>query len=153
MRNLAQPFGVSMEERVHHDGAAGICQQLAAQANQPPARDAKLNPHPPVAVVMHICDFAPARAQLLHHHTHEFFRYINREMFHRFHQLAVNPLGDDLGFANHQFVTFTPHHLDQDGKLQLSASQHLERIRAAHVLHAQGNVGQQLFRQSLAQVA
>ena len=57
------------------------------------------------------------------------------------------------GLPDHQFEAFAAHHLDQDGKLQLPSSQHLERIGAAGVLNAQGNVGQQFFRQPIAQIA
>ena len=62
-------------------------------------------------------------------------------------------LGDDLRLADHEFVTFAPHHLDQNGKLQFAAAQHLERIGGAGVFDAQRNVGQQLFFQALAQIA
>ena len=75
--------------------------------------------------------------ELLHHHADEFFGNVDRELFDRLHQLAVDALGDDLRLAHHQFVAFATHHLDQDGELQFAAAQHLERIRRAGVFHAQ----------------
>ena len=52
----------------------------------------------------------------------KFFRHVDGEMLDRFHQLAVDALGDDLGLADHEFVAFAAHHLDQDGKLQFAAA-------------------------------
>ncbi len=126
MRNLALPFGVAIEQRIHHDRAACVRKQLAAQPDQAAAGYAEFNPHAPIAVIVHIGDFALARAQLLHHNADELFRNVHRQMFHRLHQLAVDPLGHDFRLADHQLVTFAPHHLDQDGKLQFSASQNFE---------------------------
>ena len=74
-------------------------------------------------------------------------------MLHRFHQLAIDALGDDLRLAHHQFVALAAHHLDGDRKLKLAAPEHLERVGRAHLFHAQRNVGKQLLRQALAQIA
>ncbi len=75
------------------------------------------------------------------------------EMLDRLHELAIDALGDDLGLANHQFVTFAAHHLDKDGELQLSASQHFEGIGSARIFDAQRDVGQQFFFEALAKIA
>src|ERR1019366_2897617 len=97
--------------------------------------------------------FAFARADMLHDHADEFLGDIDSEVFDRLHQFAADVLGDDLGLADHQFITFTAHHLDQDGKLQLAAAQNLERIHAPGFFHAQRDVGEQLFVEALTQVA
>src|SRR5208282_2856172 len=88
-------------------------------------------------------------------HADEFLGDIDGEVLDRFHQFAsfFVVLGDDLRFADHQFVTFAAHHLDQDGKLQLAAAQNLERVGAPRLFHAQRDVGEQLFFQALTQVA
>ena len=83
----------------------------------------------------------------------KFFGDVDGEMLDRFHQLAVYSLGDDLGLADHQFVAFTAHHFNQDGKLQFSAAQDFERVGRAGVLDAQRDVGEQLLLEALAQVA
>ena len=77
MRNLALPFHVSVEQRIHHDGAARIGEQLATQADQSTARHAKFDSHPAIAMIMHVDDLALARAQLLHNYTDELFRHVN----------------------------------------------------------------------------
>src|SRR5229473_3768476 len=117
MRNFPLPFGITIEQGIHHNRSPRISKQLAAQADQPSAGHAKFNAYSPIAVVVHVYHLALARAQLFHHNSHKAFRHIYSEMLDGLHQLAVNPFGDDLRFAHHQFVTFTPHHLDQDGKL------------------------------------
>jgi hypothetical protein len=67
-------------------------------------------------------------------------------------QLAVDGARQDLRLAHHQLIVFAPHHLDQDGQLQLAAPHHLERI-VAQFLHPDGNVGQQFLVEPLAQIA
>ena len=93
-------------------------------------------------MIVHVCHFTFTRAELLHHDSDEFLGNVDSEMLHRFHQLAVDALGDDLRLANHQFVAFAAHHLDQNGELQLSPAQHFERIRRPGVFHSQGDVCQ-----------
>ena len=107
------------------------------KSDQAAAGHAELDAHAPVAMIVHVGDFALARAELLHDDADEFFWHIDREMLHRFHQLAIDALGDDLRLADHEFVTFAAHHLDEDGKLQFAAAQHFERIGCAGIFHAQ----------------
>src|SRR5581483_2386386 len=127
--------------------------QLAAQADEAAAGNPKFDAYSPVSVIMHIYNFALALAQLLHDHANEFFRNIDSKPFDRLHQLAVDSLGDDLRLADHQFIAFTAHHFNKDRKLQFAAPHNLERIGAVGVLHPQGNIGQKLLIQALAQVA
>ena len=54
-------------------------------------------------------------------------------------------MSDDLGLADHQLVSFAPHHLDQDGELQFAAAHDLEGIRGAGLFDSERNVGQQFF--------
>ena len=62
-------------------------------------------------------------------------------------------LGQDLRLADHQFVAFAAHHLDQDGELQFAAAHHLEGVGAARFLHADRDVGEQFLVQPVAQIA
>ena len=91
----------------------------------------KLDAHAPVTVIVHVGDFALARPQLLHHNSDEFFRNVDGQVLHGFHELAVDALGDNLRLADHQLETFAAHHFNEDRKLQFAAAQHLEGIRAA----------------------
>ena len=43
--HVALPVRVAVEQRVHHDGAAGQLQRLAAQADQAPRGNGKIQPH------------------------------------------------------------------------------------------------------------
>jgi hypothetical protein len=79
-------------------------------------------------------------------------RDIGRQVLHRLHQLPVNSLGDDLRLRHRQLITFAPHHLDQDGKLQFAAAEHFEIIRSRTFFHFQRYVRQQLFFQPLPQI-
>src|SRR6266481_6348771 len=113
MRNLSLPLDVSVKQRIHDYSAASVGEQRAAQSDQSAAGHAELDAHAPVAVIVHVGDFALARANMFHHHADKFFGDIDGEVFDRLHQFAVDALGDDLGFADHQLVTFAAHHLDQ----------------------------------------
>src|SRR5580692_7892358 len=152
VRNLALPFGVAVEQRVHDDGSAGVGEQLAAQADQAAAGHPEFDAHAAVAVIVHVGGFAFARSQLFHYDADEFLGDVYRQVLDRLHQLAIDALGYDLRFAHHQLEAFATHHLDQDGELQLAAAHHLERIRGAGVFHAHRDVGEQLLGQPLFQV-
>ena len=68
-------------------------------------------------------------------------------------QLAIDVSGDDLGAADHELEAFAAHHFDQDGELQFAAAENLEAVRASGLFDANGDVGEQFFFQTLAQVA
>src|SRR5208282_558140 len=155
MRDFTLPLDVSGKKRIHHDGAARVGEERAAQSDQAAAGHAEFHAHSTVAVIVHVGDFALARADMLHDHADEFFGDIDGEVLDWLHQFAsfFVVLGDDLGLADHQFVTFAAHHLDENRKLQFAAAENLERIGAASLFHAQGDVGEQLFIEALAQVA
>src|ERR1700685_4351442 len=137
MWNFSLPFHISIEERIHDDRPTRVSEQLAAQPNQTTAGHAKLNSHSPVAVVVHVDDLALARSQLLHHHAHKCFGNIHREMLYRFHQLAIDVLGDNLRLAHHELVALATHHFNGDRKLKFAAPEYFERVGRAHLLHAQ----------------
>ena len=86
-------------------------------------------------------------------HADEVLRDVDGEVLDRLHELAVDDAGDDLRPADHQLVAFAAHHLDEDGELQFAAAQHLEAVRRAGLLDADGDVGQQLLVEALAQIA
>ena len=77
-------------------------------------------------MVVHLLHFGFAHPHFFHDHAHELFRQINRQQLHWLHELAVSGLGDDLRLADHKFVAFAAHHLNQDGELQFAAAHDLE---------------------------
>src|SRR5271155_530128 len=128
MRNFALPLDVSIKKRIHDDGATRVGKQSAAQSNEPAAGHAEFDAHAPVAVIVHVGDFAFARANVLHDHADKFFGDIDAEVFNGLHQFAVFfiALGDNLRLADHELVALATHHLDQNGELQLAAPKNLE---------------------------
>src|SRR5271157_3931191 len=121
MWNLALPLGVTVKERVHHDGPSRIREQFTAQTNQAPAGDDKLHAHPAITVVVHLLHLRLARTQLLDYHADERLGHVNGEPFNWLHQLAVHFFGHDFWLAHRQLETFAAHHLNENGKLQLAA--------------------------------
>ena len=65
-------------------------------------------------MIVHLGHLAFARTELLNHYADEFFWNVGGQMLDRLHQLAVDAFGYDLRFPNHQLVTFTAHHFNQD---------------------------------------
>src|SRR5450755_3306152 len=110
MGNVSLPLDVSIKKRIHDDGAARVGKQSTAQPNQSAAGDAELDAHAAIAVIVHVGDFALARADVLHHDANKFFGDIDGQVLDRLHQFAVNAFGDNLGLAHHQLVTFAAHH-------------------------------------------
>src|ERR1039458_314683 len=152
MGNDAEPLGVAVEQRVHHDGAAGFGQHFAAQADEAAAGHAELDAHAAVAVIVHLAHLGLARAELFDHHADVLLRDIDGEQFDGLHELAVDGAGDDLRLADGEFETFAAHHFDEDGKLQFAAAHHGESVRR-NLIDADGDVGQQLLVQALGEVA
>src|SRR5450432_792426 len=137
MRDFALPFRVSIEQGIHHDGAAGVGEQLAAQANQSAASDAEFYAYTAVSMIVHVDDLSFAGAELFHDHANKFFGNIDGEFFHRLHQFAADTFGDDFRLADHQFETFAAHHLNKNGELQFAAAHDGESVRGAGVFNAQ----------------
>ncbi len=74
-------------------------------------------------------------------------------VFQRLMQLTVDLFGQNLRLADLQFITFAAHHLDEDGELQFAAAHDFKRIGATGFFDANGDVGQQLFIETVAQIA
>ena len=54
--------------------------------------------------------------------------------------LAVDDLGDDLGFSDRELEALPAHGLDQDGELQFTATLDLPRVGSLGREHAQRDV-------------
>ena len=173
MRNRSLVRHVAVKDRIHYDGAAGIGQHFAAQANDAAAGHAKLHAHAAGAVIVHLGHLALARSQLfdelvghLHRvlhvnkkhplfddHTGVRIGHVDGQTLHWLHHHAVDTLGNDLRPTNHQLKTFAAHHLNQNGQLQFAAAQHLEAIRGFCFFNEDADIGQQLLLQPLTQIA
>ncbi len=67
--------------------------------------------------------------------------------------LVVDHPRDHVGFADGELVTFPPHHLDEDGQLELAASRDFEGLGGSGVFHPDGDVAQGLFVEALLDLA
>src|SRR6201996_9368305 len=104
-------------------------------------------------MIVHLGHLALTRPKSLDDGANERFRNGDGEMLDRLHHFSGDGAGDNLRSANHQFESFTAHHLDQDGELQFATAQNLEAIGAARVLDTDGNIRQQFFVQAFTKVA
>src|SRR5262249_27987798 len=66
---------------------------------------------------------------------------------------AVFVANDDFGLADHELEAFAAHGFDEDGELEFAAAEHAERLGRVGGFHANGDVGEQLFLQAVAEVA
>src|SRR6185437_1909467 len=128
-------------------------EHLGAKADKAAGGHAELHAHAAGAVVRHLHHLALARAEALDDGADEVLRDIDGEVLDGLHGFAVDDAGDDLRPADHELVTFAAHHLDDDGELQLAAAEDFETVGGASVFDADGDVGEQLFVETLAQVA
>src|ERR1700750_292191 len=135
MRNFALPLGVSVEKRVHDDGAARVGKHFAAQADESAAGNLEFHTNAPVAMVVHLLHLGLAHAELFHDHTDELFGDVDGEVLNWLHQLAIDSLGDDLGLSYGELVTFAAHHLYKDGKLEFASAKDFEGVRGVPFLH------------------
>ena len=77
-------------------------------------------------MAQHLRVDALAPADLFHQHADELLRAVEDKLLHRLFDFAIHLAGDDGGFSHGQFVTFTPHRLNQNGQLQFAAAEHFE---------------------------
>ena len=71
---------------------------------------------------------------------------------HWFHDFAVHALGDDFRLSHHQLIAFPAHHFQQDGELQFSPPITLKVSGLSVSSTLDGDVGQQLLFEALAQI-
>src|SRR6202790_5695315 len=114
MRNFALPLDVSVKQSIHHDSSASVGKQSASQPDESAAWHAEFDAHLPVAMIVTVCDFAFARANMLHDYANKLFGNIGSEVFVLLQQFAVDSFGDDLGLPAHEVVALAAHHLDQN---------------------------------------
>ncbi len=138
-----------MDER----GAARVCKQLAAQTDQPARWDFEIQAHATGIVIAHFEHFAAAAADGFQDDADEIFRDVDDQALERFELAAVFCAHDDFGLADHQFKTFAAHGFDQNRELQLAAAENTERFRRIGVFDADGDVGEQLFLQAVAEIS
>src|SRR5689334_18464305 len=108
-----------MEQR----GAARVREELTAQSNQAARGDFELHAHAARTVIHHLGEFAAPAAESFHHHADERFRTIHDKAFDGFETATVFRAHHDLRLADHQLVAFAAHRFNQNGELQLAATE------------------------------
>ena len=134
-------------------GAARHGEEFALEADQAASRDAVLEAHAPLAVRLHVLQFATAATELFHDAALVIFLDVDGEHFVRLALHAVDFLVHHARAAHRQLETFTAHVLEQDRQVQFAATGNLEHVRVAGVGHTQGDVLEQFLFQALADLA
>ena len=138
-----------LEDVVHDPGAAGLGQELGAEADQPAGRHEVLHPRPAGAVVDHLLHPPLAQREELGDDADVLLGNVDRDALHGLVALAVDLLGQHLGLADGQLEALAAHDLDEDGQLQLAAALHLPGVRARGREDAQRDVADELLVEPL----
>ena len=137
---------------VHNAVTFSISKELVTEANQATSRNLEF--HTQIAGHFgHVLQLSLTQAQAFHYSTHEVLRYVDGQCFHRLHQLAVFiAVHNNLRFTNLQLKAFTTHGFNQNRQMQLATTSNLISIRAVGFFNTHGNVGFNLFEQTVTQV-
>ena len=126
-------------------GAAGVGEELGAEADQATGGDQELHAHPAGAVVGHLLHAALAGGQQLGDRAEVLLGRVDGQALHGLVDLAVDLLGDHLRLADGQLEALAAHLLDQDRQGQLATALHLPGVGALGGQHAQRDVADQLL--------
>ncbi len=150
---LARPALPALEDVVHDPGAAGLGEELGAEADQAARRHQVFHPHPAGVVVGHLLQAALATRQQLRDRADVLLGGVDREPLDRLVQLAVDLLRQHAGLPSGQLEALAAHQLEQDDQLQLAAALHLPGIGALGVVDADRDVADQLGVEAVADLA
>jgi hypothetical protein len=116
------PRLVALGDGCRDAGAAGVREELGAEADQATGGNDELHAAPAGAVVGHVGHAALAGCHELRDGAEVFFRHVDGHVLHRLVDLAVDGLGDNLRLADGQLEAFTAHLLDEDGQRELATA-------------------------------
>jgi len=94
-----------------------------------------------------------AAAEGFHDDADEILGNVNDKTLNGLQFLAIFGAHNDFRLANHEFETLAAHGFDKDGKLQFAAAENAEGLRRIGVLDANGDVGQELLGEAVAEIA
>ena len=151
--NFATVGAVLVKEVAHHPDATSSINKIGFKANQPAHRnkrfDADLLP-----VMMDVNNLSFAAREVLHDRAHRIFWNFAKKLLDWFEEIALFvSVENNFGTRNENFVALPPHLFDQDGDLHFTTSTHFKDVRRVGVGYAEGDVGTNLFQQTLADVA
>src|SRR6476469_746149 len=119
--DLAGPREVALGDVVGDAGAAGLGEEVGAEADEAAGRDDELHPDPAGAVVGHALHAALADGEQLGDRAEVLLRGVDREALERLVDLAVDLAGDDLRLADGELEALAAHLLAEDRQRQLAA--------------------------------
>ena len=129
---------------VDEPGTGGAGEKFRAETDESAGRDSVIQPHPAAAVGAHVVESAAPRAQELHDLSLVTLLDIDSELLEGLAELTVNLLENHPWAGDGELVAFAAHVLDENREMQLAPSGDQKAIRIARVLHAQGDVVNQL---------
>ena len=149
----ASPDVVAVKDLVDDALAVGIGQELVAVAEQAAAGHPELQTHTVRAQGLHLLQDGLALAQTGHDGTLILGGHVDDDMLHGLVGLAVDHLGQNVRGRDLQLIAFTAHGLDEDGQMHLATAHDTEGIGGGGILHLQSDVLQQLFLQTVTDLA
>ena len=150
---LPGPGLPAVEDVVEDAGAAGLGEELGAEADQAAGRDQVLHPHPAGRVVDHLLQPPLAQGQQLGDDADVLLGDVDRQPLDRLVHLAVDLAGEDPGLAGGQLEALAAHQLQQHDELQLAAALDLPGVRSLGVEDADRDVADQLGVEAVADLA
>src|SRR5208337_1186650 len=149
---MAVPWLIPVEEMVQESRPFRVCEELGAEPNESPGGYPEFEPHPAVAVILHLLHSSFSHAHLLCNDADKFFRHIDNQQFHGFVQDAIDRFGYGLWHRYGKLIALTPHHFNKNGKLQFTASHDLEGIGRIEI-NFYRHIVEQLFFKALPEIS
>ena len=142
--HLPGPRLPALEHVVQQAGAAGLGEELGAEADQAARGRQIVEAYPAGRVVDHLLHPALAQGQHLGDDADVILGDVDRQPLDRLAELAVDLAGQHAGLARRQLEALAPHQLEQHDELQLAAAVDLPGVVALRVANADGHVADQL---------
>src|SRR3712207_4830400 len=116
----------------------------SAEADEAARGRLELKPDAPRAVVDHLRHLAFAPPHRLGDDADELLGAVDDDQLNRLQRPPLLAPRDDFGLRDLYLVALAPHHLDEDGELQLAAARDLELVGRVSLLDPYGDVAEHL---------
>src|SRR5206468_1788763 len=136
----------------------GLGHELPPEADQAARRHQELEAHVGAAALEgrtgdHVLHLPLALAEVLDYWAGVVLRHVDDHVLDRLGKDVGDALEDDLGPRDLELETLAPHGLNEDRKMELAAAADLELVGRLRQLDAEANIGAELARQALVEVA
>src|SRR5450756_190627 len=150
--NLSCPLQVSQVRMGHDAVALGRTQELGPEAKQAAKRNRIAETDVRSLEVEHLLHSPAPFTQHVDDRSLVLLGDVEDEGLIRLEDLAALLLRDDLWHRDLKFVAFAAHLFDEDRQLEFATSRNGEPVGQISPLHGDGNVGAQLFLNTLTQL-